>query len=76
MSKNKKETGFYMIYLEGCSNPTYKHDTFHAAEIEAKRLSSTHDRKAYILKTYRSIEVKKEYDIFKMGKPDEDALPF
>ena len=76
MSKTKKETGFYMIYLDGGGSPTYRHDTYDRAVIEAQRLASQHDRKCYILKTHTSVSVKKEFDTMKMGKPDEDSLPF
>lgn len=72
----EKEIGFYMVYLDGGSTPTFKHDTYDSAVIEARRLSSMHERKTYVLKTKTSISVRKEYDELKMGKPNENALPF
>jgi len=41
---------FYMIYVEGKSSPTMKHDTFEAAEAEAQRLSMATHSTAYVLK--------------------------
>lgn len=72
----KKETGFYMIYLQGGGAPTYRHMNYHTALQEAKRLASLTDRKAYILKSHKSVTVKKEFEEFKLAKPDEDSLPF
>lgn len=72
----KKEVGFYMIYLDGGGAPSYKHGNYERALIEARRLSSAHNRKAYILKSKTSVETKNLYDELKMGKPDEDSLPF
>lgn len=72
----QKEIGFYMIYLEHGGAPSYKHGTYERALEEAKRLSRTHNRKAYILKTKTSVNIKPEYDVLKMAKPDEDSLPF
>jgi hypothetical protein len=51
-----KFQSFYMIYLEGEKNPTYKHETLEQARTEAKRLVSTYNKKAYILKTQESLK--------------------
>ena len=72
----KKETGFYMIYLDGGGAPSYQHGNYEFALTEAKRLSRIHNRKAYILKTKTSVIIKNDFDVMKMGKPDEDSLPF
>jgi len=72
----KKEVGFYMIYLDGGGAPSYQQDNYERALIEAKRLSRTHNRKAYVLKTKTSVMIKDDFDVLKLGKPDEDSLPF
>lgn len=66
--------GFYMIYLEGGNNPTFKHSTFESADIEAKRLAKKYGRKAYILSTLKSVEI----DVFKEidCRPNDCEMPF
>lgn len=31
---------FYMVFVEGCATPAYKHDSLDSAEKEAKRLAT------------------------------------
>lgn len=31
---------FYMVFVEGCATPTYKHENLESAENEAKRLAT------------------------------------
>lgn len=71
--KPMKQQPFYMIYLEGERSPVYRHDTLQSAEIEAKRLTEIHNKKAYILVSLKSYHLQKfiETDC----RPD-DQLPF
>lgn len=48
---------FFMVYLEGCNTPTFKHECIESAEIEAKRLSKAYKKKAYVLCTLKSFEI-------------------
>lgn len=63
---------FYMIYLEGKSSPTYKHQTIESALAEAKRLCEMHNCKAYILGSVSSVEI----DKFKVTPLCDHDLPF
>lgn len=40
---------FYMVFVEGCATPTYKHENLESAENEAKRLATLLKKKAYVL---------------------------
>lgn len=64
----------YMVYLEGCAHPTYKHETLESAEKEAMRLSTLFKKKAYILCTIKSIE-DTQYKI-EDCRPSDSELPF
>ena len=64
---------FFMVYLENERTPTYKHTTLENAEIEAKRLSKEHRKKAFVLCSIKSFEIN-EF-IVKDCRPDSD-LPF
>lgn len=64
---------FYMVYLENERTPTYKHTTLQSAEVEAKRLSKTYGKKAYVLCTIKSFEIV-EFKVEDL-RPSED-LPF
>jgi len=65
---------FFMVYVEGCATPTYKHDSIESAEKEAKRLSTLFGKKAYVLCTVKSVQ-DTQYDI-KDCRPDGSDLPF
>lgn len=69
-----KTQTFYMVYLENERGSTYKHPTFQSAEIEAKRLSKEHNRKAYVLTTVKSYEIM-EFKVEDM-MPELNELPF
>ena len=45
----KSEAAFYMVFVDGATNPTYQHATLESAVKEAKRLSEKLNRKSYIL---------------------------
>lgn len=64
---------FYMVFLENERTPSYKHNTLSSAETEAKRLSKTYGKRAYVLCSIKSFEIVefKEMDL----RPDND-LPF
>lgn len=66
---------FYMIFLEGCAHPTYKHETLESAEKEAKRLATLFGKKAYILCTVKSIE-DRQYKVEDCRPEEVDNLPF
>jgi hypothetical protein len=65
---------FYMVYLEGERNPTFRHSTLISAEEEAKRLSKEHGKKAFVLCSLKSFEIVE----FKVTdcRPPADDLPF
>lgn len=65
---------FFMVYLEGEKNPTFKHYTLTGAEDEAKRLSKAHGRKAFVLCSLKSFEVT-DFTI-KDCRPEIKDLPF
>ena len=47
---------FYMVFVEGCATPSYKHENLESAEDEAKRLATLLKKKAYVLCTIKSVE--------------------
>ena len=47
---------FFMVYVEGQSTPTMKHDTREKAEEEATRLSKKHGKDAFVLESVVTIE--------------------
>ncbi len=65
---------FYMVYLENERTPTYKHPTVESAKIEAKRLSKTYGKKAYILVAIKSVELIEFKETNLIESTDE--LPF
>lgn len=66
---------FFMVYVEGQSSPTYKHESLNSAETEAKRLAKMLDRKAYVLCSIKSFEV--NHFVVEDCRPDiGDELPF
>lgn len=52
--------GFYMIYVEGEKNPTYKHDTIESVKQEAIRLADLTGKDTYILAAVRVIKSRVE----------------
>lgn len=66
---------FYMIFLEGCEHPTYKHPTLESVEKEAKRLATLFGKKAYILCTIKSVE-DTSYRVEDCRPSNEPVLPF
>lgn len=66
-----------MIFLEGSSTPTYRHDTLDSAEKEALRLTEMTGRKSFILKPIKSVEIPPKFIIksLEVNSNDED-LPF
>lgn len=65
---------FYMVFVEGCATPTYKHENLESAENEAKRLATLLKKKAYVLCTIKSIE-DTQYKI-EDCRPNGSDLPF
>jgi len=65
---------FFMVYMENCSTPTYRHATIEGAENEAKRLAKLHNRKTFVLCAIKSFEIIE----FKIEdcRPEIDELPF
>lgn len=68
-----KDQPFYMVYLQDEDSPTYKHDSLESAEKEAKRLSKSFRKKAFVLCSLKSFELI-EF-IINDCRPNED-LPF
>lgn len=69
----KDNEPFFMVYLEGGSNPAFRHATLLDAEIEAKRLSQRYGKKAYILATIKAV---KNYVCEITDLRPTDDLPF
>lgn len=65
---------FYMVFVEGCATPSYKHENLESAEDEAKRLATLLKKKAYVLCTIKSIE-DTQYKI-EDCRPNGSDLPF
>jgi hypothetical protein len=67
------EKPFYMIFMEGGSAPTYKHEDLASAESEAKRLTTMFKKKVVVLASIKSFEENR----FKIEdlRPD-NYLPF
>lgn len=63
---------FWMIYVEGGTNPTYKHSTYESALAEAKRLAEITNKPAYILVT----DTKVELDKFRLTSLNPAEEPF
>lgn len=65
---------FFMVYVQGGNTPSHRHATLQGAEEEAKRLSRTLKKKAFVLCTLKSFELVefKEEDC----RPVETDLPF
>ena len=71
----EKQQPFFMVFVEGERNPTYKHTNLEMADSEAKRLSRLTSKIAYVLTTIKSISVPAEFIIEDL-RPDKDYLPF
>jgi hypothetical protein len=65
---------FYMVFVEGCATPAYKHENLESAEDEAKRLATLLKKKAYVLCTIKSVE-DTQYKI-EDCRPNRSDLPF
>lgn len=65
---------FYMVFVEGCATPAYKHENLESAETEAKRLATLFKKKAYVLCTIKSVK-DTQYKI-EDCRPDGSDLPF
>jgi hypothetical protein len=48
-----------MVYVNGKTGSTFKHETMKSAENEAKRLSELLNSKAYVLRSIESVELNK-----------------
>lgn len=68
-----EKKGFYMIYVEGCATPTYKHQNIDSAQKEAERLSTLYKKKAYILGAIKSVE-NVQFNVVELSLNDD--LPF
>ena len=66
---------FFMVFLEGGSPPSFKHQTLLSAETEAKRLSKQLGKKAFVLCSLKSFEVV-EFSVEDCRPDSLDALPF
>lgn len=65
---------FYMVFVEGCTTPAYKHENLESTEDEAKRLATLLKKKAYVLCTIKSVE-DTQYKI-EDCRPHGSDLPF
>lgn len=65
---------FYMVFVEGGNNPTYKHETYESAEKEARRLAERTGAEAYILTAFQKIRMVK-FEKIDLHHNDQ-SLPF
>ena len=66
-------TTFYMVYVEGGNNPTYKHESHSLALEEAKRLTQRLNKPAYVLEAVQKVELQL-FNVETLTRKDE--LPF
>ena len=64
-----------MVFLEGERTPSYKHSNLPSAEIEAKRLSKEHRKKAFVLCSLKSFEFS-EFNVEDCRPENLEDLPF
>jgi hypothetical protein len=71
--EEQKEERFWMVYLSGGGAPTFRHDSWEAAKIEAARLSRRFEKPAYVLeaKAQVYVEVKVETQVNLLSIPPE-----
>ena len=50
-----RKKAFYMVYLKGGYDPTFRHDTKALAKTEAERIALKYRRDAYVLKAVLEI---------------------
>jgi hypothetical protein len=50
-----REQSFWMVYVDGASYPTKKHDFQSSAEVEARRLAKKLKTRVYVLEAKKSI---------------------
>jgi hypothetical protein len=75
--KTHQNQGFYMVYVQGECNPTYKHDDHESAMKEAKRLSAKTGKRAYILLTVTEVVSTPRFSVWETIAPKySDELPF
>ena len=67
------EQTFYMVFVEGGNAPTYRHSSYELALAEAKRLSSTLQKKAWVLEAISRVQ-KIEFEVTPLVSRDD--LPF
>lgn len=61
-----------MVFMEGGNTPSFKHQTYESAEIEAKRLAKQFNRKTFVLVSVSSFEINE----FKVEDLRPCDLPF
>lgn len=57
ISEKRKESSFFMVYVDGGRQPEFKHNDMNSAENEAKRLALITGRKSYVLCSLKSYEI-------------------
>lgn len=69
---------FWMVYLEGCRAPVFKHRSERSAMDEAYRLAGEHNLDAFVLEAKTVIKIVNiPTTVFeKLKDPDEDKCPF
>lgn len=70
-----RENPFWMVFVDGGSAPTFKHQSYASADTEAKRLTRLTSRKSYVLCSIIAFEPPKEFLITDC-RPENDGLPF
>jgi len=65
---------FFMVYVQGERNPTYKHNDLVFAETEAKRLAKLTGKEATVLCSIKTFKLN-EFEVTD-NRPENDDLPF
>lgn len=74
LKNNSLMRTFYMVYLDGERGPAFRHNTYQSAHNEARRLARQHEKKAYILKAVKAVELIQFHET-DLDEPQE-VLPF
>lgn len=70
----EKGTAFFMVYVDGEKDPSFRHSTNSSATTEAERLAEKTGKKVWVLGTIKSIEMVKFNT--KDCRPEHEELPF
>jgi len=72
----KKETPFYMIYVQGERSPQMKHAHLDQAEKEAQRLCNLTEKEVFVLSPIKSYKPVPKVPLFIETQFEEKDIPF